>query len=238
VTPPNPEQCSGPGDPWADIRYRGPDHPVVQIFAEEKLAVLGRQFAGERPDLADLETRAASKALELGAGPGIFTGALSGRFGSLVALDLSPTLLARNRHRRRVRADAMRIPFPDGTFDCVFAANLLHHIEDPLVCLQEAARVLRSSDGILLSIEPNVFHPLMFLFGLITPHERGLLSFTPGHMKRLARQAGFELKRRVITGQIFQNTTPDWLLPLLKPFERLNYPFGGYQLSLFRKVGG
>jgi ubiquinone/menaquinone biosynthesis C-methylase UbiE len=39
--------------------------------------------------------------------------------------------------------NAMAIDYPDNTFDIVYAANLLHHIPDPLLSIREIHRVLK-----------------------------------------------------------------------------------------------
>jgi ubiquinone/menaquinone biosynthesis C-methylase UbiE len=39
--------------------------------------------------------------------------------------------------------NAMAIDYPDNTFDIVYAANLLHHIPDPLLTIREIHRVLK-----------------------------------------------------------------------------------------------
>jgi SAM-dependent methyltransferase len=56
---------------------------------------------------------------------------------------------ARERARRHaflltvVVADAERLPFPDRSIDLVYVHDGLHHLEDPLVGLDEMARVAR-----------------------------------------------------------------------------------------------
>lgn len=39
--------------------------------------------------------------------------------------------------------NAMAIDFPDNTFDIIYAANLLHHIPDPMAVIKEMHRVLK-----------------------------------------------------------------------------------------------
>ena len=52
----------------------------------------------------------------------------------------------------RVTEDAQ--PFPDASFDIVYAGNVLEHTQDPLKVLEEAVRVLRAR-GILHAEVPN-----------------------------------------------------------------------------------
>ena len=41
------------------------------------------------------------------------------------------------------KADAKQLPYPDGRFGAVISNSIIHHIREPLGCLQEAARVTR-----------------------------------------------------------------------------------------------
>jgi ubiquinone/menaquinone biosynthesis C-methylase UbiE len=66
-------------------------------------------------------------------------------------------LAARNTRRRSLddqltwlEADAKRIPFNDGSFDLVVSSDSLHHWQDPLLVLDEIARVLRSDGKYLI----------------------------------------------------------------------------------------
>jgi len=50
-----------------------------------------------------------------------------------------------------------RIPFDDGSFDVVFADNVLEHVPDPDRAFQEIRRVLRPG-GVFLAKTPNKWH--------------------------------------------------------------------------------
>jgi SAM-dependent methyltransferase len=105
-----------------------------------------------------------SRVLELGSGGGGMLAALQQRYrpASLVGTDFDPfeVAAARTYLTRRwgelpatidVRqADALSLPFEDGSFDCVFAVEVLHHVEDHRTdyekrpaALREIRRVLR-----------------------------------------------------------------------------------------------
>jgi SAM-dependent methyltransferase len=94
--------------------------------------------------------------LELGAGWCDFANAVQAR--SVVAMDLDRTVLSAARAGVRAElgdcSDLSR--FADGSFDVVFASNLLEHLERPAATalLREADRVLRPG-GRLILLQPN-----------------------------------------------------------------------------------
>ncbi len=82
----------------------------------------------------------AKTVLDLGAATGSATALLQKRFGGahIVSLDLSRNMLLQRKRRRlwftrtsSVQADAMRLPFADGSFDVVFANLLLPWVNEP-----------------------------------------------------------------------------------------------------------
>jgi ubiquinone/menaquinone biosynthesis C-methylase UbiE len=85
------------------------------------------------------------RVLDVGCGDGRFLPARG------VGLDVDPERLrsARERSPFVVRADAQALPFPDRTFDTVYALRALNDIGEVDRALAEAARVLRP-DGRLL----------------------------------------------------------------------------------------
>ena len=50
--------------------------------------------------------------------------------------------------------EAVRLPFPDATFDVVLSTGLLEHFQDPSPIVREMARVLRPG-GALVSLDFN-----------------------------------------------------------------------------------
>ncbi|QNA78381.1 methyltransferase domain-containing protein [Streptomyces sp. So13.3] len=84
--------------------------------------------------------------LELGSGTGTYTPTLRHAFTTVISVDLSQRMLqqARDRSPVRIRADASRLPLPDGSVCAVVAVDML-------LFPQETARVLRP-DGVLLWI--------------------------------------------------------------------------------------
>lgn len=78
---------------------------------------------------------------------------------------------------------ATELPFDSGSFDTVLMLQTLEHVEEPLVALSEAYRVLRPN-GLLVVTTP-------FMWGI---HEqpRDFYRYTPYALEYLAGKAGFE----------------------------------------------
>jgi ubiquinone/menaquinone biosynthesis C-methylase UbiE len=89
--------------------------------------------------------------LDLGCGAGENSVYFALRGADCVASDYSPgmvevalQLAAANGVKIQGRViNAMAIDYPDNSFDIVYAANLLHHIPDPLVTIAEIHRILK-----------------------------------------------------------------------------------------------
>jgi SAM-dependent methyltransferase len=98
-----------------------------------------------------------------------------------------------------VRADALRMPFRDGTFDAVFHQGLLEHFRDPMPLLRENVRSLKK-DGMLLVDVPQRWH-------LYTAVKHALIAagrwfagweteFSIGELSQLMTRAGVRVTRR------------------------------------------
>ncbi|MFA1543951.1 class I SAM-dependent methyltransferase [Actinomadura monticuli] len=93
----------------------------------------------------------ASLVLDIGCGEGALSAALPHPPPlRLVGADASAALLAAHP-APRVRADALRLPFRDGTFDAAVAVNVLYYLDDPGRALREARRVLAPGGLLLVS---------------------------------------------------------------------------------------
>jgi ubiquinone/menaquinone biosynthesis C-methylase UbiE len=114
----------------------------------------GRFTPGSRPGwneeveqiLSVLHSLEPAPTLDVGCGTGFLTGELP---GAVIGLDQSAQMLevARKQvpHAKFVRGDATRLPFPDRSFERVFASTLFSHLKPGLRLqfLAEARRVAR-----------------------------------------------------------------------------------------------
>lgn len=90
------------------------------------------------------------KALEIGCGSGYLTGIMGTYFEEIISTDVKP----RGTVPGVVMADAQKLPFGDQSFDFVFSSNVLEHIDDIYICLQELARVM-TPGAIMLHTMPT-----------------------------------------------------------------------------------
>src|SRR5262249_55948898 len=118
---------------------------------------------GEGPvltvDFRRFPVRSGQRVLDLGCGGGRHAFEVYRRGGNVVAVDLDPTALGPLRgmfaamreageagpqaDATAVSGDATRMPFGDGVFDRVIAAEVLEHVLDDQRAMNELARVLR-----------------------------------------------------------------------------------------------
>ncbi len=85
--------------------------------------------------------------LDVAAGTGSSSAALARSGARVVAVDISPGMIAEGRRRHRkiefIEADAMALPFGDNEFDAVTISFGLRNITDPKAALAEFYRVLK-----------------------------------------------------------------------------------------------
>jgi len=147
------------------------------------------------------------RVLEVGAGSGRDSVALAAEGAHAFVLDYSMASLevARRVAEREgqrvhlVRADALRLPFRDGTFDVVFHQGLLEHFRDPLPLLRENVRVLGDRGALLVDV-PQRFHLYTVLKHLLIAVGKWFAGweteFTIGQLEALLTRAGVTVTRR------------------------------------------
>jgi len=87
-------------------------------------------------------------------------------------------------------ADALALPFPDGSFDFVFCRDLLHHVDfDRRGVLREMQRVVKHR-GVIAIYEGRGLTPLNLIFQLFYPVERGLRHSSPTSLYALVKSFG------------------------------------------------
>jgi 2-polyprenyl-6-hydroxyphenyl methylase/3-demethylubiquinone-9 3-methyltransferase len=127
------------GEQW----YSSEDSPMALLRAESKLrnpwvaARLSEAFA-DRP----------CRVLDVGCGAGFLSNYLAAKGAAVTGIDTSRDALAvahehdTSGRARYLEADALSLPFADGSFDAVCAMDFLEHVETPERAIAEASRVL------------------------------------------------------------------------------------------------
>ena len=100
--------------------------------------------------------------LECACGTGLLTGAIAERCRSLLATDFSANMLKRAKKKYGAlpnvtfrQADILHLDEPDGQFDVVIAANVIHLLDEPYKALAELDRVCRSGGTIIVPTYMN-----------------------------------------------------------------------------------
>ena len=115
----------------------------------------GADFFWRKRAVKIVEAWRPGRVLDLATGSGDLALALQRRLpeATIIAADFSPEMLAVAKGkgvREPVLADALGLPFPDKTFDCVTVAFGLRNMADWSLALREMRRVLRSEGHLLI----------------------------------------------------------------------------------------
>lgn len=152
--------------------------------------------------------------LEFGCGTGNFTKIVIAKAKSMVATDLSDSLLevARtsigdNPKITIQKEDCVTTSFPPASFDSVFMANLIHVIENPGALLQESYRILKDNGTIVIvtftSHSMKLWEKVKLAFrfykvwGKPPAHTH---TFSPESLARMMEEGGFTVETSRIIG--------------------------------------
>jgi ubiquinone/menaquinone biosynthesis C-methylase UbiE len=144
--------------------------------------------------------------LDVACGPGIVSAALARRARAVVALDITPAMLAKAEARCAAagfgnvtfrEGSATALPFADGAFDAVVTRLSLHHFREPARALAEMARVLRPGGACVVADiassedpEESALHNALEV--LRDPSHVRMLS--PSELRALIAGAGFAIE--------------------------------------------
>jgi ubiquinone/menaquinone biosynthesis C-methylase UbiE len=138
-----------------------------------------------------------SEVLEIACGTGRFTTMLAERGADIVGLDISGAMLAQGREKAAaagiadgvefMRGDAGRLPFPDDSFDAVFAMRFFHLADTPAAYLSEMRRVAR--DRVFFDTFNNFSARTAYNWAL----PMGSRLYTRGEVERLVAESGLSL---------------------------------------------
>lgn len=100
--------------------------------------------------------------LECACGTGLLTGVIAPRCKSLVATDFSLKMLKQAKKKygkysnvQFEQANILQLSYPDGCFDTVIAANVIHLLDEPYQALGELDRVCKSGGKIIIPTYMN-----------------------------------------------------------------------------------
>ena len=145
--------------------------------------------------------RVGMQVLELGCGTGYFTRELARSGADIVAIDVSPELLAIARadcsapNIRYEIQNACVMSYGDAVFDSVVGSSVLHHFEIKKA-LHEIYRVLKSG-GTIYFTEPNMLNPQIAIQKNVSWVKRKLgdspdeTAFFRWPLRRLLKETGF-----------------------------------------------
>ena len=171
--------------------------------------------AQRRETLRTLSLQPGERILDIGSGPGLLVAEMAetvGPSGRVTGLEISDSMLALGRRRCTgpsirervafVKADAVALPFPDGTFDVAVSTQVYEYVADLKAALAELHRVLRPGGRVLIidtdwdSIVWNAVNEERMHRLLTTWTKRFADPHLPRTLTRQLQDAGLQVRHR------------------------------------------
>lgn len=115
------------------------------------------------------------------------------RYGTVIAVDISPLALSWSRHRglsNLLLSAAERLPLADQSVDVIIATDILEHLDDDVAVLKEFYRVLKRGGYVVITVP--AYSILWSEHDLALMHRR---RYVAGVLAQRSRLAGFEVIR-------------------------------------------
>ncbi len=171
--------------------------------------------------------------LDLGCGDGVSEIFMQQYFSNwrVEGIDVSKESIAMAKQKKLSNAnfdvyDGINIPFADNSFDMVFVAGVLHHVEFSLhdAMMKEMKRVLKEG-GRLLIYEHNPLNPLTKYLVRTCMFDKDAKLLRCDYLTKLLMKHGFTIRKKIF----FIFIPPKGFLKKLVPFEKIFYwlPLGG-----------
>lgn len=161
----------------------------------------------ERAIVQKLLPVSGQRILDLGCGYGRLASCYMERFEQVVMLDGAITLLqqaqkAFGERATYIAADANRLPFRPGSFDCVIMIRVFHHINDSQGILSEMQRIISNGGNLIFNYCNKLSARQILRWTLRLTRENPLtmkpagigtrlISHHPAHVEQLLKQHGF-----------------------------------------------
>lgn len=149
------------------------------------------------------------KVLDIGCNDGTFTKIIldKSHASGVVGIDVVKKTIdwagkhwKRNKKMKFIVADASKLPFKSGTFDAVFALEVLEHVFDPKKVLSEIKRVLKKEGYAVLLVPSDepLFKIIWYLWLHFYPRgkvwrETHIQSYQGKHLIEISEKVGFKI---------------------------------------------
>ncbi|MFH1053772.1 MAG: class I SAM-dependent methyltransferase [Candidatus Woesearchaeota archaeon] len=188
---------------------------VYNKYTSKNLIVklLMERFYGDFSSL--LKRTDAKNVIEVGCGEGYITKYLKDNNNiDIIGIDLEESIIekAKELHpdMRFFIGDIYQTNFPDNSFDCVIASEVLEHLEEPIRAIDEMKRI---SKGHCLFSVPN--EPFFRMANIARLKYLNRLGNTPGHIQNWTKHQFKTLLKRHFSKVIIK-TSNVWTIALCK----------------------
>jgi 2-polyprenyl-3-methyl-5-hydroxy-6-metoxy-1,4-benzoquinol methylase len=177
--------------------------------------------------------------LDAGCGTGWFSKLSVERGAIVTSMDIGENLLSKvalKCNSERVLGSILNIPFEDNVFDIVVSSEVIEHVSDPYLAMQELFRVLKPGGVMVLTTPNKIWYFAIWIANTLKlrPY-RGLENWTGWHeMKRNLRRIGYcDVK---LSGIHLFPFVSKIFYPVLDYFHRYNKILGPFMLNIAVKA--